>query len=183
MAKISFRYGAMGSSKTANMLMIRYNFEEKGKKALVLKPKLENRDGVVKIKSRIGLEADCIFVEDYLANIKICDCILIDEAQFLTTEQVDAFVQIADNMNIPIIAFGLKTDFQGHLFEGSKRFIEVADELQEITTICWCGKKARFNARIVDGKVVKTGEQIQVGGNESYTALCRLHYNLGQLEK
>lgn len=181
MAKISFRYGAMGSSKTANMLMIRYNFEEKGKKALVLKPKLENRDGIVKIKSRVGLEADCIFVEDYLANIKICDCILIDEAQFLTAEQVDQFVDIADNLDIPIIAFGLKTDFQGHLFEGSKRFIEVADELQEITTICWCGKKARFNARIIDGKVVKTGEQIQFGGNESYTALCRLHYNLEQL--
>ena len=183
MAKISFRYGAMGSSKTANMLMIRYNFEEKGKKALVLKPKLENRDGVVKIKSRSGLEADCIFVEDYLANIKICDCILIDEAQFLTTEQVDQFVDIADNLDIPIIAFGLKIDFQGHLFEGSKRFIEVADELQEITTICWCGKKARFNARVVDGHIIKTGEQIQLGGNESYTALCRLHYNLGQLEK
>jgi len=183
MAKISFRYGAMGSSKTANMLMIRYNFEEKGKKAIVLKPKMENRDGVRKIKSRIGLEAECMFVEDYLTNIKNCDCILIDEAQFLTTEQVDEFVRIADNDDIPIIAFGLKTDFQGHLFEGSKRLIEVADDIQEITTICWCGKKARFNARVIDGHIIKTGEQVQLGGNESYTSLCRLHYNLGQLEE
>ena len=182
MAKISFRYGAMGSSKTANMLMIQYNFKEKGKKAIILKPKLDNRDGVHRIKSRIGLSANCIFVEDYLNDIKICDCILIDEAQFLTIEQVDEFVRIADNLNIPIIAFGLKTDFQGQLFEGSKRLIEVADELEEITTICWCGKKARFNARIVDGRVVKTGEQVQLGSNESYTSLCRLHYNLGQLK-
>ena len=182
MAKISFRYGAMGSSKTANALMIKYNFEEKGKKAILLKPKLENRDGATKIKSRIGLESECIYVEDYLSNIIPCDCIIIDEAQFLTTEQVDKLVDIADNKDIPIIAFGLRTDFQSHLFEGSKRLIEVADEIEEITTICWCGKKARFNARVIDGKVIKTGDQIQLGGNESYTALCRKHYNLGQLD-
>ena len=182
MAKISFRYGAMGSSKTANMLMIRYNFEEKGKKAIVLKPKLENRDGKTKIKSRMGLEAECTFVEDYLNNIVKCDCILIDEAQFLTTKQVDTFVKIADDFDIPVIAFGLKTDFQSHLFEGSKRLLEVADSIEEITTICWCGKKARFNARVINGKVVKTGEQVQLGGNESYVSLCRKHYNLGLLE-
>lgn len=182
MAKISFRYGAMGSSKTANMLMIKHNFDERGKYAVLLKPKLENRDGITKIRSRIGIEADCEFVEDYLENIKICDCVLIDEAQFLTEKQVDELVDISDTLDIPIIAFGLKTDFQGHLFEGSKRLIEVADEIQEITTICWCGKKARFNARIVDGKVVKDGNQFQLGGNESYTSLCRLHYNLNQLE-
>lgn len=183
MAKLSFRYGAMGSSKTANMLMIRYNFEEKGKKAIILKPKLDNRDGKTKIKSRIGLEAKCEYVEDYLTNIRKCDCILIDEAQFLTSKQVDEFTNIADNLDIPIIAFGLKTDFQGHLFEGSKRLIEVADELQEITTICWCGKKARFNARVVNSQVVKTGEQLQLGGNESYVSLCRLHYKLGQISE
>ena len=101
----------------------------------------------------------------------------------MTTAQVDEFVKIADTLDIPIIAFGLKTDFQGHLFEGSKRLLEVADDIQEITTICWCGKKARFNARVVDGKIVKTGEQLQLGGNESYVSLCRLHYNLGQLEE
>lgn len=181
MAKISFRFGAMGSSKTANMLMIKYNFEEKGKKAILLKPKLENRDGSILIKSRIGLTARCEYVEDFLNHVRNCDCILIDEAQFLTTKQVDEFVKIADTLDIPIIAFGLKTDFQGHLFEGSKRLIEVADDLQEITTICWCGKKARFNARVVNGQIIKTGEQLQLGGNESYVSLCRLHYNLEQL--
>ena len=183
MAKISFRYGAMGSCKTANALMIQYNFKEKGKNALLLKPKCENRDGDTIIKSRIGLESECIYVEDYLANkVYNIDCIIIDEAQFLTTEQVDQFVEIADNYDIPIIAFALKVDFQSHLFEGTKRFIEVADELQEITTICWCGKKARFNARVINGKVVKEGEQFQLGGNESYVALCRKHYYLNQLE-
>lgn len=181
MAKISFRYGAMGSSKTANLLMIKYNFEEKNKKVVLLKPKLENRDGKTIIKSRIGLESECIYVEDFLDNIQKCDCILIDEAQFLTENQVNQFVDIADNLDIPIIAFGLKTDFKNKLFEGSKRLIEVADDLQEITTICWCGKKARCNARIVDGKVIKDGDQIQLGGNESYISLCRLHYNRGQL--
>jgi thymidine kinase len=173
----------MGSSKTANMLMIKYNFEEKGKKAILLKPKLENRDGATKIKSRIRLESKCLYIEDYLNDVKLCDCILIDEAQFMTTTQVDEFVKIADMLDIPIIAFGLKTDFQGHLFEGSKRLLEVADDIQEITTICWCGKKARFNARVVNGEIVKTGEQLQLGGNESYVSLCRLHYNLGQLEE
>lgn len=181
MAKISFRYGAMGSSKTANLLMIKYNFEEKNKKVVLLKPKLENRDGKTIIKSRIGLESECIYVEDFLDNIQNCDCILIDEAQFLTENQVNQFVNIADNLDIPIIAFGLKTDFTNKLFEGSKRLIEVADDLQEITTICWCGKKARCNARIINGKVIKDGDQIQLGGNESYISLCRLHYNRGQL--
>ena len=181
MAKISFRYGAMGSSKTAQALMIKYNFEEKGKKAILLKPELEHRDGKTKIKSRIGLESYCMFVEDYLKNIKTCDCIIVDEAQFMTSKQVDELADIADKLDIPVICFGLRTDFQGHLFAGSKRLFEIADEIEEITTICWCGKKARFNARVVDGQVVKTGAQLQLGGNESYTSLCRKHYNLGQL--
>ena len=181
MAKLSFRYGAMGSSKTANILMIKYNFEEKGKTAILLKPKCENRDGDTRIRSRIGLEAECLFVEDFLDNPIECDCILVDEAQFLTKDQVDQLSDIVDIKNIPVICFGLKTDFQSNLFEGSKRLIELADEIEEITTICWCGKKARFNARVIDGKVVKDGEQIQLGGNECYTSLCRKHYKLGQL--
>lgn len=181
MAKLSFRYGAMGSSKTANILMIKYNFEEKGKTAVLLKPKLENRDGVTQIKSRIGLSSDCKFVEDFLVNPELCDCILIDEAQFMTTEQVNEFAKIADFNDIPVICFGLRTDFKSQLFEGSKRLMEIADEIEEITTICWCGKKARFNARVVNNKVIKDGEQVQLGGNESYTSLCRKHYYLGQL--
>ncbi len=183
MAKLSFRYGSMGSCKTANILMIKYNFEEKGKTAILLKPKCENRDGAHKLKSRIGLESECQFVEDFLENPEKCDCILVDEAQFLTKDQVDQLSDIVDIKNIPVICFGLKTDFQSNLFEGSKRLIELADEIEEITTICWCGKKARFNARVIDGKVVKDGEQIQLGGNECYTSLCRKHYKLGQLYK
>ncbi len=181
MAKLSFRYGAMGSSKTANILMIKYNFEEKGKKAVLLKPRLENRDGSTKLKSRIGLESECSFVEDYLNNPIDCDCVLVDEAQFLTKEQVDKLSDIADFQDIPVICFGLRTDFQSNLFEGSKRLMEIADELQEITTICWCGKKARYNARIVDGKIIKDGDQVQLGGNESYTSLCRKHFKLNKL--
>jgi len=176
MAKLSFRFGAMGSSKTANALMIKYNFEEKGRKAILLKPKLENRDGATKIKSRIGLESECIYIEDYINETIPCDCVIVDEAQFLTKEQVDYLADIVDLYDTPVICFGLKTDFQGNLFEGSKRLLELADEIQEITTICWCGKKARFNARVVDNKIVKYGEQIQLGGNESYVALCRKHY-------
>jgi len=186
MAKLSFRYGAMGSSKTANALMIKYNFEEKGKKAILLKPRLENRDGATKIKSRIGIESECVFIEDFLRDIdkyNDLDCIIIDESQFMTAEQIDLISDIVDYKDIPVIAFGLRTDFQGNLFEGSKRLLEIADEIQEITTICWCGKKARFNARVINGEVQKTGEQIQLGGNESYTSLCRKHYKLGQLHE
>lgn len=182
MAKLSFRYGSMGSSKTANILMIKYNFEEKGKKAILLKPKCENRDGSHKLRSRIGLESDCMFVEDFLKNPTKCDCILVDEAQFLTKKQVNLLSDLVDFEDIPVICFGLKTDFKGNLFEGSKRLMELADEIEEITTICWCGRKARFNARIINGQVVKTGSQFQLGGNDSYTSLCRKHYKLGQLE-
>ena len=111
MAKLSFRYGSMGSCKTVNALMIKYNFEEKGKKAILLKPKCENRDGATKLRSRIGLESECQFVEDFLENPEKCDCILVDEAQFLTNEQVDKLSDFADFDNIPVICFGLKTDF------------------------------------------------------------------------
>ena len=186
MAKISFRYGAMGSSKTANALMIKYNFTEKGKKAILLKPELENRDGGTKIKSRIGIEAECTYIEDFIKDIDNytdLDCIIIDECQFMTAEQVDIISDIADFKDIPIMAFGLRTDFKGTLFDGSKRFMEVADEIEEITTICWCGKKARFNARVINDKVVKYGDQIQLGGNESYTSLCRKHYKLCMLHE
>ena len=181
MGTVIFRYGAMGASKTANLLMMRYNYLERNMKPILLKPMVENRDGNLVIKSRIGLSADAMYVEEYVKHPIECDCIIVDECQFLSESQVDALVDLADEFKIPIAFYGLKTDFQSHLFEGSKRIIELADKIEEIPTVCWCGKKARYNARVVDGKVVKTGEQFQLGGNESYTALCRLHYNLGQL--
>lgn len=182
MGTITFRYGAMGASKTANLLMTQYNYTEKGKKAILLKPAIENRDGQHIIKSRIGLKAHCDFVEDYLKNPVICDCLIVDESQFLTTEQIDNLVKIADNYDIPIAFYGLKTDFQSKLFEGSKRIIELADKLEEIPTICWCGKKARFNARVKNGKIILDGDQTELGGNDKYVALCRKHYMSKTLE-
>ena len=194
MAKLYFRYGAMDSSKTANALMVRYNYLERGQNPVLLKPRTENRDGEKIIRSRIGLEADCQFVEDFLKNAeenwftgrsdswKDIDCIIVDEAQFLKTEQVDLFARIVDELNVPVVCYGLRTDFTGHLFEGSKRLFEIANRLEEVSTVCWCGKKALFNARYKDGKIVRTGEQIMMGGNDAYVSLCRKHFFLGQIK-
>lgn len=193
MAKLYFRYGTMDSSKTANALMVQYNYMEKKQKAVLLKPQIEDRDGVRKIRSRIGLEAECEFVEEFLKRAEEdwfsgkddayrgIDCVIVDEAQFLTAEQVDLFARVVDELDIPVICYGLRTDFTGHLFEGSKRLFELANRLEEVPTVCWCGKKAKFNARVKDGKIVRTGEQIMMGGNESYITLCRRHYFEGRL--
>ena len=112
---------------------------------------------------------------------KNIDCLIVDEAQFLSAKQVDAFARIVDQLNVPVICYGLRTDFTGHLFEGSQRLFEVANRLEEVPTVCWCGKKAVFNARVKDGKMVRTGEQIMMGGNESYITVCRKHFFEGQL--
>lgn len=191
MAKLYFRYGAMGSSKTANALMVRYNYIEKGQKVILLKPKVENRDGYNIIKSRIGLSAECELVEELLEKIKQmeksggkwneADVIIIDEAQFLNTEQINELARIVDEYHISVICYGLRTDFTSHLFEGAKRLMELADVIEEIPTICWCGKKAQFNARVKDGQIVRNGEQIEMGGNESYVSLCRKHYMSGKI--
>ncbi|MCR5503653.1 MAG: thymidine kinase [Lachnospiraceae bacterium] len=189
MAQLYFRYGAMGSSKTANALMVRYNYIERGGSALLLKPKLENRDGEKIIRSRIGLEAECSFVEDFIEEIgsdrekaKIYDAIIVDEAQFLTREQVDWFSDLVDFAGIPVICYGLRTDFQSNLFPGSERLLEIADKIEEVKTVCWCGRKATNNARIHNGRVIRDGEQVVMGGNESYVALCRKHFKMGMLE-
>lgn len=189
MAKLYFKYGAMGSSKTANALMVRYNYLERGKNPLLLKPKLENRDGERTIKSRIGLEAECRYIEDVLPELKNkeeiaknrYDAIIVDEAQFLTKEQVDSLSDIVDFLEIPVLCYGLRTDFQGNLFEGSERLMELADSIEEIKTVCWCGKKAIFNARTHNGKIVRDGAQVMMGGNESYISLCRKHYKEGRI--
>jgi thymidine kinase len=191
MAKLYFRYGAMGSSKTANALMVRYNYIEKGQKVILLKPSIENRDGYNIIKSRIGLSAECELVEELLEKIKQmeksggkwneADVIIIDEAQFLNTEQINELARIVDEYHISVICYGLRTDFTSHLFEGAKRLMELADVIEEIPTICWCGKKAQFNARVKDGQIARNGEQIEMGGNESYVSLCRKHYMSGKI--
>ncbi len=184
MAKLYFRYGAMGSSKTANAVMVQYNYEERGQKALMLKPRLDKRDGDRIVGSRAGLSAPCAFVEDLpQIDISTYNCIIVDEAQFLTKAQVQMLVDIVDDQGIPVICYGLRADFQGNLFEGSHWLLAWADTLEEIKTVCWCGKKATCNARVVNGHVVKTGEQIMLGGNESYVALCRKHWAKGRLKE
>ena len=182
MAKLFFRYGAMGSSKTANAIMVQYNYHERGQKALMVKPRIDTRDGDRIVASRSGLTTPCVFMEELTGEMaKEYDCILVDEAQFLSKEQVELLVYIVDTLNVPVIAYGLRADFQGNLFEGSRWLLAWADSIEEIKTVCWCGKKATFNARIYNGKVVKDGDQIMLGGNESYTALCRRHWAAGKL--
>mgnify|MGYP000847091690 FL=1 len=184
MAKLIFRYGAMGSSKTANALMVRYNYYERDKKVMLLKPRCEDRDGAKVIKSRIGLEEPCEFAEDFLENYsgELYDCIIVDEVQFLATEIIDRLSDLVDEHNITVICYSLRTDFQRHLFPGAQRLMELADDIEQIRTICWCGKRAHFNARLLNGEMVTEGEQVQLGGNESYISLCRKHYKQRKIE-
>ena len=182
MAKLYFRYGAMGSSKTANAIMVQYNYRERGQKALMLKPRLENRDGADIVASRSGLSTKCRFVEELdQIDVSSYSCIIVDEAQFMKKEQVQKLVDIVDEMDIPVICYGLRADFQGNLFEGSHWLLAWADTIEEIKTVCWCGRKAICNTRVANGRVTKEGEQIMLGGSESYVALCRKHWASGQL--
>ena len=164
MAKLYFRYGAMGSSKTANALMVAYNYKERGKKVLLAKPKLDTREVGV-MHSRIGLEQPCIYVEDLveksLDELNKYDCIIVDEAQFCKKEDVKFFTRLVDDLDIPVICYGLRTDFQMNLFEGSMWLLAWADKIEELKTVCWCGRGARCNARIdADGNMVSSGEQV-----------------------
>ncbi len=193
MGKLYFRYGAMGSSKTANALMVRYNYLEKGQNWILRKAKTEDRDGEKIVRSRMGLEADCIFVEDFLDEVvnewfpkksdgwKKLDCVLVDEAQFLSEDQVDLLAEVVDRYDLPVICYGLRTDFTSHLFTGSKRLMEIANYIEEVPTVCWCGRRAHFNARVSGGKIVRDGEQIMMGGNESYVSVCRRHFLSGEV--
>ena len=186
MAQLYFKYGAMGSSKTANALMTRFNYEERGQQTLLVKPRLDTRDGDHMVVSRIGLKYPCIYFDELQAltimELQQNACIIVDEAQFLTKAQVEKLVEIVDDRHVPVIAYGLRTDFQGNLFEGSQWLLAWADTIEEVKTICWCGKKATCNARILDGKVVKDGAQVMLGGNESYVSLCRKHWTEGKLK-
>ena len=182
MAKLYYRYGAMGSSKTANAIMVQYNYKERGQKVLMVKPQLENRDGARTVLSRCGLSTECVFMEEVEGiDVSQYDCVIVDEAQFLTKEQVQQLVHIVDDLNVPVIAYGLRADFQGNFFEGSKWLMAWADTIEEIKTICWCGRKATYNARVVDGKVIKHGDQILLGGSSQYVSLCRKHWQSGEL--
>ena len=182
MAKLYYRYGAMGSSKSANAIMVQYNYQERNQRCLMAKPRMENRDGERTIRSRSGLSTECVFVEELAEmNLTGYDCVIVDEAQFLTREQVELLVHIVDDLNIPVIAYGLRADFKGNFFEGSQWLMAWADTIEEVKTICWCGKKAICNARVINGKVAREGEQIVLGGNEAYVSLCRKHWRSGEL--
>ena len=180
MAKLYFKYGAMGSSKTANALITRFNYQERDMKVWLIKPSIDDRDGANIIRSRIGLEAvadvitpDADILSLFEAGHTDCDTVIADECQFFTPEQVDQLRKIVDVYDIPVMCFGLRTDFLTHLFPGSLRLFEVADSITEIKTVCSCGDKAIVNARIDgNGHVVTTGSQILIGGNDSYIAMC-----------
>ena len=181
MAKLYFKYGAMGSSKTAQALITKYNYEENGLKVWLIKPSADTRDGMDILRSRIGLEARVQVVlpsadiyEIFVAQKNgACDVIITDECQFFTPEQVDQLRAIVNDYDIPVMCFGLRTDFLTHLFPGSRRLMEIADTIQEIKTICDCGNKATVNARIdAEGHIITQGEQVFLGGNDSYIAMC-----------
>lgn len=185
MAQLYFKYGAMGSSKTANALMTRFNYEERGQKTLLVKPRLDTRDGDHMVVSRIGLTYPCIYFDE-MQQLSVMElqqnaCVIVDEAQFLTREEVMYLVGLVDDLGIPVICYGLRADFKGDLFPGSEALLVMADKIEEVKTICWCGKKAVCNARVVDGKVAREGEQIVLGGSESYVSLCRRHWAQGKL--
>lgn len=185
MAKLYFMYGVMGSSKTAMALMTHYKYKERGKNALLLKPSIDIRDGEKIIRSRVGMEQPCLLIEDLpgLKNIKQYDCLIVDEAQFLTKQQVLMLEFIVDSMKVPVICFGLRTDYKGGLFSGSKALFELADSIEEIKTICWCGRKAIMNARFdANGKVIKEGEQVILGADDQYIGLCRKHWRDGRIK-
>ncbi len=188
MAKLYFKYGAMGSSKTAQALITKYNYEENDLKVWLVKPSADTRDGEKILRSRIGLQAEVETIPpemDVYARFEKsrkgqCDLIIVDECQFLTPEQVDQLRQIVNDNDIPAICFGLRTDFLTRLFPGSMRLMEVADTIQEIKTMCDCGEKATVNARIdSDGHIVTEGAQVVLGGNDSYIAICHRCYIRG----
>ena len=186
MAKLYFRYGVMGSSKSANALMVRYNYEERGQKALMVKPRMDQREGAAIVNSRIGLSYPCVWFDEFqkMAPEAIRDyqCIIVDESQFLTREEVWFLTEVVDDLKVPVICYGLRADFKGDLFPGSEALLAWADIIEEVKTICWCGKKAIYNARFDGtGKVLKEGEQVVLGANDKYIGLCRKHWKEGNL--
>ncbi|WP_208560970.1 thymidine kinase [Marinilactibacillus kalidii] len=184
MAQLYFRYGAMNSGKSIEILKVAYNYEEQNKKVLLFTSAIDDRDSVGYISSRIGLKREATPIEERTDLFEIVKeqvedlaCVLVDEAQFLNKHHVLQLAHIVDQLNIPVMTFGLKNDFRNELFEGSKYLLLLADKIEEMKTICWfCHKKAIMNMRMLDGKPVKTGSQIMVGGNEAYYPVCRKHY-------
>ena len=188
MAKLYFKFGAMGSSKTAQALITKYNYEENDMSVWLIKPSADIRDGAGILKSRIGLQANVEIMTPETDIHKLfamtrngkCDVVIVDECQFMTPKQIEQLRAIVDDFNVPVICFGLRTDFQTRLFPGSMRLMELADKIQEIKTMCDCGCKATVNARIDgNGHIVTEGAQVVLGGNDSYIAMCHRCYIQG----
>lgn len=188
MKRLYFKYGVMGSSKSAQALMAAFNYRQRGYNVLLMKPSIDTRESSNIISSRIGLSSPCVTFDK---NANIIDVVhshpgtqvvIVDEVQFCSAQQIDELKALTEE-DIVVLCYGLKTNFKAELFEGSKRLFEIAESIQEIKSVCRCGAKATFNARIVDGYVVTAGEEIQIGGDEKYEAMCYACYKKYQKEK
>jgi len=182
MAKLYFRYACMGAGKSIDVLKVAYNYEERGHKVLLITSGLDDRFGEGQIATRIGISKEAHTFSNETNLLKLFEnldyvpaCVLIDEAQFLTKNQVQQLTEIVDRLDIPVICYGLRTDFRNELFEGSKALLTLADKIEELKTICECGKKATCNMRILDGKIATSGDQIVIG-NLEYKSVCRKCY-------
>lgn len=201
MAKLYFYYSAMNAGKSTKLLQSAFNYQERGKRVILLTPKIDESQKEAVISSRLGIQEKAIFVEEftdifaliYHLDSKECklrleqegkdcgpiSCVLVDEAQFLSKDQVSQLTEIVDTLGIPVLCYGLRTDFMGEPFEGSKYLLAWADEIEEVKTICHCGKKATMNIKIDEnGKRIECGEQVEIGGNEKYVSVCRDHFHL-----
>lgn len=192
MAKLYFYYSAMNAGKSTILLQSSYNYRERGMNTLILQPEIDTRFGTGTVASRIGISAEARtfhlnvnlyhLIEHELKNSDL-HCVLVDEAQFLTQPQVKQLSDVCDYLNIPVLAYGLRTDFQGNLFEGSQQLLAWADTMVEVKTICHCGRKATMVLRIgADGQAIREGNQVQIGGNDRYTSVCRQHFKQGLSE-
>ncbi|MBO6825322.1 MAG: thymidine kinase [Sneathiella sp.] len=192
MAKLYFYYSTMNAGKSTTLLQSSFNYEERGMKTLLLTAAIDDRFGVGKIASRIGLEAEAFLFSDDTDVLTLIrkekekravDCVMVDEAQFLTRDQVFQLSEVADKLGIPVLCYGLRTDFQGNLFEGSQHLLAWADELKELKTICHCGRKATMVIRVDEsGEPIRQGAQKEIGGNDKYVALCRQHFKKATYE-
>ena len=189
MAQLYYRYSTMNAGKSIELIKVAYNYEERVKQVLTRIPSVDDRYGVGVITSRIGIQREALVVNEDTNILELyirenekrkIDCVLIDECQFLKKHHVQELVEIVDSCDVPVLAYGLKNDFRNELFEGSYYMLIYADKIEEIKTICWCGRKATMVARVIDGRVVKQGEQVVIGGNDMYVSLCRKHYNDGR---
>lgn len=192
MAQLFFRYSTMNAGKSIELIKVAYNYEERGKHVLVLTSGLDDRYGKGIVRSRVGLSREALAVEEDTDILDVfmmenyrqrVDCVLVDEAQFLKRHHVEELVEVVDSFDCPVICYGLKNDFSNQLFEGSYYLLVYADKIEEIKTICWCGRKATMVARVVDGRIVRTGDQIMIGGDDMYVSLCRKHYNEGRISE